>query len=730
MSVDLRAMAVRAAGLVSAAGVLLLTGCGAGVLAGPSPTAGFKINGNVHGGAYPIQGATIRLMETQSNGAWSTTTNSYGGTAKQLLQTTSDNNGYFTFPDTGWTCDAGQYAYITVSSGHTATATNNNVLQVGVIGSCSADLANKAEIDNVNVYISELSTVAAAYALGNFITIDDTNASTGQQLINITAPAANNSTSPGCSGTGNAGANAMTCTHAGLGNAFANAYNLVDQVSYGANQFPTGAARTVLPGNSQAVVPQALINTLGNILQSCVDSGGGTVGKFNKYSPGSSSSSHCGDLFYYATPPGSTTAPTNTLQAALNIARNPTNNVDPLFKLQPRAVFFTPDMSSDTLSNNSSQYMSYTLSVFYLGTGLTGDTGMPAPVDVALDDVDNAYVLYAGNTNGTPFAALNELGPDGRGVFAGPQQTRINSPSALALDSNGGAWVTNDSATRGNLFQINTPTYGGGPAGAIGNTYTIANGYAAGVFADMSNNIWVTRDAADNRQFLFRFDASNGYASTPFNTTPTLSTGVKRVFVDYRQNVLGVTHSGNAKAQVFLFPYTAGGAATTVYTTALNANMGSAVTMSNADVLYAPLYQELDTETGYTNGQMAANGAGSYTAKSSTNSTYSNPGGVGMDGAGNLFWTDYETAGQLFWFVPSSTTSVSNGTLTSMFPCYPINGQCSAAAASNLQGMAIDSSGALWYTAASTTGVVIQTLGLGAPTYPLQGFARNGVVIQ
>src|SRR5579875_3221573 len=184
-----------AAGLVAAATVML-TGCGAGSLAGPSAVSAFKIKGNVHGGAFPIQGATIRLMETQSNGTWSTTTGSYSGTAKQLLQTTSDKNGYFTFPDTGWTCDTGQYAYITVTAGHTAATTNDNVVQVGVIGGCSADLANQGEIDGVNVYVSELSTVAAAYALGNFISIDNTNAATGEQIVNITAPANNNSATP------------------------------------------------------------------------------------------------------------------------------------------------------------------------------------------------------------------------------------------------------------------------------------------------------------------------------------------------------------------------------------------------------------------------------------------------------------------------------------------------------------------------------------------------------
>ena len=213
--------------------------------------------------------------------------------------------------------------------------------------------------------------------------------------MNITAPANNNAT-PKCSGLRDAadGLTALSCKAAGLAHAFANAYNLVDQVTFSAGQFPTGAARLTLPHNNQATAPQTMVNTLANILQSCVDSAGGTVGTFSSYTPGGGASTRCGDLFYYATPPGSTTPPTNTLQAALNIANYPTHNVDLLFQLQPRAVFFTPDMSTDYV-NGTTNLISFTLSIFYKGTGLSTDTtGLVNPVDVALDVQDNVYVAY------------------------------------------------------------------------------------------------------------------------------------------------------------------------------------------------------------------------------------------------------------------------------------------------------------------------------------------------
>lgn len=689
----------------------------------------------MHGGAYPIQGATIRLMETQSNGVWSTTTNSYKGTAKQLLQTTSDSTGFFTFPDTGWTCDANQYAYVTVTGGHTAATTNNNVIQIGVIGGCSADLANQGEIDNVNLFVSEPSTVAAAYALGNFISIDNTNAASGQQIVNITAPVANNSATPGCTGLGYMTSRPLTCVHAGLANGFANAYNLVDSVTYGANQFPSGVARTTVPNNSHGRVPREMINTLGNIMQSCVDSAGGAVNRYGSYTPGGNNSTRCGDFFYWATPPGQTTAPTNTLQAVLNIADYPTNNVDALFKLQPRAVFFTPGMNSDVLSGTT-QTMAYTVSIFYDGTDVAGDTGMPRPVEVAVDENDNAFVLYGGTGNAS-YGAVTGFGPDGTGLFAGPHQSSITNPASIAMDSAGAAWVTNDALLNGNAYQINTPSTGG-TSGAIGQTLPVLGGYAAGVALDMANNVWVVRDAQDLGQSLFRFNASNNYQANFFPTAPILSFPSKRLFVDYHQNVLGVSSNTDplgtllnlSSTQVYQFAYGSSNNAATLRYATLSATGGFDIAMSNSDVAYVPVTKQLNTQTGLANGQVQANGAGSYTGASSTGATYNAPMGVAMDGAGNLFWTEFAALGQIFKFVPTTAGSVTSGSLWSFAPCDSQGGQCNGASATYLRGMALDSSGAMWCVADGATGAVIQTLGYAAPTYPLLSYAHGGVIIQ
>lgn len=692
-----------------------ITGCGitADDLAGASSASGRTINGIVHGGAYPIQGATIRLMETKT-----TSSSTYGSAAKQLLSTTSDAQGNFGFPDTGWTCDAGEYAYITVTGGTSAatTAPNKNVVQVGVIGACSTDLANQQEVDNVNVYVTELSTVATAYALGSFISIDNTNASSGEQIVNIGAPARNNSGKPGCTGTGSN----MTCTAAGLANAFANAYNLVDAVTYDGSM-PSGIARTTLPNNAQAIVPQALLHTLANILQSCVDSNGGKAVKgYNAYA---SDGTHCGDLFTYATPPNGT-APTNTLQTALNMANYPTNNVDSLFKLQPQEVFFRPYVTTDKITGSSVTLMSFAVSIFYTGTGLSGDAGMPYPVDVALDAQDNVYVLYTKSSSGS-YAAIDGFSPNGAGLFAGPQSTAIANPTALAIDNLGQAWVSNDTSS-GKVYGLSTSS------GSVTRTLTVSNGYPGGIAVDSSNNLWVARDNADYNQSVFRFAQSSSYASTSFASTPRLYAGTKRLVVDAKQNPYGVSNSGLSLAKVWHFPYASDGSSATLSSATLGASSGFSLAMTNADQAFIPLAQELDSASGLITGLLYVNSssAGVFSGLSSTNATYNSPMGVAIDGGGNIAWSDNESNGQIFVMTPNSSGSISSGTLTSFLPCYAPGNHCTNTSGSYLSGMAIDSAGSMWAISNSGTYAVVQTIGFAAPTWPLAAYAHGGVAVQ
>ncbi len=704
----------KAAAVLSLFGILAVTGCGVSGKDIASPAVlpignrDVSIQGFAHGGAYPIQYATIRLMETQTNG--------YGGAAKQLAVTQSDTLGNFNFGN-NLSCDAGQYAYITVSGGQTVSGkTNNNVVQVGAIGSCSVDLAYP---QNVNVWVSELSTIAAAYALGNFMTIAP-NDDSGQQIVNISAPAKNNSAAPGCTPSGTS----MTCTAAGLANGFANAFNLIDSVRYDGTN-PTGKANSAMPNssNKQAVLPQALVNTLGNILQSCVDSaGGGVAGSVGSYA---SDGTHCGDLFLNATPPN-LTAPQNTLQVALNMAKYPTNNVDALFNLQPRGVFFTPDLVSD-IFGTSGPLMSFTLSIFYNGTGISGDAGIPYPVDVALDAGDNAYVLYSKDGTGSTYAALDGFSAAGTGLFAGAQLTAMPNPSALALDSAGHAWVTNDTAS-GGVSELFTS---GSNAGTVAQTIAVPFGYAAGLALDMTDSLWVARDAADANQSFFRFSSANSYGASTLQFPPLLNAPVKRIVVDSNQNLWGVTSSLTSNAVAFGFGYGANASLASVKTATLTGTGGFGVAITNGLEAYFPVSGQLNSASGSTLGGISPNSAGSAAVSSAV------PSDVAIDGGGNIFWTDFESSGKVYMMVPSTGTgtvtasTLPSGEMTSFQPCFAVSGECHVSAAgTNLRGMAIDSSGAMWYVSDSGDYAVVQTLGMASPTWPLISYAHAASIVQ
>ncbi|MGI4828193.1 MAG: beta strand repeat-containing protein, partial [Janthinobacterium lividum] len=738
--------------------VLALAGCGVETIESGTTVlnpGNLTISGHVHGGAYPIQAATINLMETQVTAAgtvaatgatvpastYGTAVGTAGSTAKLLTSTKSDKYGYFNFTNYAG-CDSGQYVYAVVTGGQTITGmTNNNVIQVGVIGLCDTALANPGK---VNIFVSELSTVAAAYALNDFIGISPNDAS-GNQVVNINAPIKNAGTGA-CKGTGNSGKSAMTCTAAGLANGFNNAINLVDSVRFDGS-FPTGQANStfVLTTNTQAVVPQALINNLGNILQSCVDSAGVA-----------NSSPSCNSLFTAATPPSYTGAstPQNTLQVALNMAMYPTNNVDALFLLKPANPFFTPDLVTDTWSGTScpagasgvagsatycANYINYSLSVFYTGTGIKNAAGnteaIGNAVDIALDAADNAYVLITGTT-GTAYGALDGFAPNGTGLFLGTHQTSLAAASGIALDNLSNAWVTNDAAS-GNAYGLSTATANGG---SILQTLAITGGYPAGVTVDLSNNVWVSRDSADSGQSLFRFvpATSNGtttYSATSFNTTPKIGASVTRLQMDYAQNLFTVTNTtgtpGNATASgvatIEGLPFGTNGAAATLISVPLGATGGGALAVGMATSpngggqAYLPLMNEVDSASGTTN-SLASGTAG--TATGITASTI--PNGAAIDSAGTLYWSSNSSAGQVFALTQatgngaSSSTSLTGGHMISLAPCFVVAQKCHTQPSGNyLRGMAIDSSGAMWYVSNATDYKVVQTLGLAAPNWPL-----------
>ena len=215
------------------------------------------------------------------------------------------------------------------------------------------------------IFANEVTTVAAAYAMGGVCDRDATHVSSS-------------------------GGTALAQT--GAANAFANAGEL------GRYRNRLRLAYSTTPGGN-GTVPQSEINTLANIVASCISTNG----------PGSS---NCVTLFSNAKSAGSTgTTPSDTATAAINIAHNPGNAVGTLFGLQGGvAAPFAP-------------YLSATPNDFTIGVSFTG---VKYPQGMAVDKAGNIWV--SDDANPASVTEFNSLG-----VPATGSPFPLTDPSATPL---------------------------------------------------------------------------------------------------------------------------------------------------------------------------------------------------------------------------------------------------------------------------------------------------------
>jgi hypothetical protein len=185
-----------------------------------------------------------------------------------------------------------------------------------------------------SVVVNERTTVAAAYAMAQFI---------AGEKIGGPKP--------------------------GLPNAAATVRNLVD--------LENGGIGAVLGSSPNGTETSALltVNSLANMLASCVREVGG-----------------CSTLFALTTPPGGA-APGNTLDAMVNVAHDPGLNVAALLQTAQTAPVYAPALPSDAATNpDSPDYVnSFVLALRYTSAGPTGPV-MDGPGNIAFDRDGNAWV--------------------------------------------------------------------------------------------------------------------------------------------------------------------------------------------------------------------------------------------------------------------------------------------------------------------------------------------------
>jgi hypothetical protein len=216
----------------------LLTGCALQQTASSKPEPAVKLSGSVHGGQQPIVGAHVYLFAANTTG--------YGQPSVSLLNAAStstsdslgayvvtDSNGAFTITD-DYACTPNTQVYLYALGGNPGAGVNSAAAVLAALGNCPSSGSLLASIPFIQV--NEVTTIAAAYAMAGFAT-DATHVSSSSTPLAQT----------------------------GIANAFANATNLAD--------ISTGAALTTTPAGNGAV-PQTEINTLADIVASCINSTG------------------------------------------------------------------------------------------------------------------------------------------------------------------------------------------------------------------------------------------------------------------------------------------------------------------------------------------------------------------------------------------------------------------------------------------------------------------------
>jgi streptogramin lyase len=416
--------------------------------AAPATATGSAIAGNLHGGDQPIVGAHIYLFAANPAG--------YGAPSISMLNSSApgvsfddtgnyiatDSNGSFLI--TGdYTCTSGQQVYLLALGGNPgglpAGQSNPAAALMAALGVCPEG-QNTFANDIPYVTINEVATVAAVYALSGFMT-DATHVGY--------------SSTPGS-------------LH-GITNAFLTIPNLVD--------VDTGIARLQsVQGNGD--IPQTEINTLANLLVTCVNSDG-TTG--------------CDPLFSNA--PGlNGSAPTDTISALLNITHKPGANVPALFTASKITASFQPAL---TAAPND-----WSLALTFYADKMVG------PYFPAIDSAGNVWVPSYGNNTLTEFDATGKI-LSGKSGFTGGG---LNLPFSIAVDAHDNPWIINFGPVNAATVSKFSPT----GAALTSSAFPCATACFFPAF-DASQNLWVsgsdrTTVLAPDGSVLKKF-ATTGYDS-------------------------------------------------------------------------------------------------------------------------------------------------------------------------------------------------------------------------
>jgi hypothetical protein len=541
-------------------GTLSLVGCG-GAMNMPdsvmsSQGAAPPIVGAVYGGHAPIAGSHVYLLQAGTANYGGAGTGATLGIATSLLgkdgetstvggpiltnaatggdhnipagwqYVVTDANGAFNLTG-GYSCTAGEPVYIysfggNATGGSPITANNTAIVLLAVLGNCPANLTppvgNTPGTGNFSsgstalsfLYVNEVSTVAAAYVFQPFSTVATTAALSSAIYVGSSG------TTQGVLGIEDAaltagqlydiqGGGTLSTVPVGEG-------HVANFRTGGFTEEFVGGIPTFIPtiNSGNGIVPQAVIDTLANIIAGCVDSTGPT-------------STQCTNLFANTRETGDSAgiAPTDTARAIMNLARYPAgnnstantpSNLTTIFALGQVAPPYTPHLTT-TVPND------FTLAILYPFSEVHGYGATNGDVEraesIAVDNLGQIWITAQGAGGGgttTPSPSADRWSP--LGVVEASNNTFANGNyiyGYVSIDGGNNAWTGNADSTTGMFFAGSngsfTTTFGAGFTQA----YTVVANQAGDAF----------------------FFASNAGGTTTPTTGPTYNTGTESQMWEY-----------------------------------------------------------------------------------------------------------------------------------------------------------------------------------------------------
>ena len=710
--------------------VIALTGCAGdfGKSAAPMSVAGTSLSGSVHGGQQPVSGANVYLMAAGKTG--------YGSAAASQLTpglpgVTVDGNGraYVTTDAGGnwsitgaYTCNPTDQMYIIATGGNpglSGGATNSSLAMMNALGSCSSLSAS------TSVIVNEATTVAAVTALQQFMTdathvgSSSTNTlgiknafSTATNLVATGATTARATTPAGNGTVPQATLHSLANAMAACANTSTATANYTAQLTMSAGGSASGATVTPAstPSGSYPSQTGASVSFSGSGAGTAAstyawDFGDGSTGNgvttTHAYAISGSytvtltvsndNSVNCHSYFAAATPSGGA-APSDTVSAMLNIARNPGVNVGAIFNLSTATPPFQPTLTSAPTD--------YSLGVTYaLG-------GVPEPGYLAIDAAGNVWSTNRASEK-SPFNATDsivELSPLGA-VLSGPNGYTaggVNLPEGIAVDLDGQSlWVAN---SPGSVLKLTS-------AGAIATGFPVSAGiYPQGIAIDTGGNAWVSNSQGNDVMQISGAGtvAKSGISATNFSSP-------QGVALDYNGNVYIV---GQGSSSILKLD-----AAGTILSTGpgftgagLNAPSGVAIGLGSR--IWA-VNTQFSSQTGQQTQPASFSVLTNTGAAITGNAGYGNGGSgvaniVAIDGAGSA-WTALCVSQCVGGPSPDAVVQVSfSGAVLSPAGGFQNPGLQAP------QAVAIDASGNVWVANSagrsnSTPGSITQLVGLAAP---------------